>query len=619
MAYHIEFEPVGRRGECPPGETLMDCARQLGVSIVSICGGVGKCQGCKVQVLKGTVSEPTSAETELFSTRQLNESWHLACQTYPKSDCTLYMPPESMTTSQRLQVEGQGISVVLKPAVKAYRVKLPEPTLSDLRSDATRLLDALEKQRRVRSASVDIAVLRDISPNLRLWDWQASVSVREHEIIAVNPPGSRQLGLAVDLGTTKIAGYLVDLKKGDTLAAKGVMNPQVGYGEDIISRIYNAIKSPKASAQLRRLAVSTIQQLAADLCKKAKTKVPEIVDVVIVGNTAMHHLLLGLPVKQMAQPPFLAAIQKALNIKLRDLGLHFAPGAYGHILPNIAGFVGADFVATLLATGALRAKGLTVAMDIGTNTEVALISNGTLTSVSCASGPAFEGGHISHGMRAASGAIERLRISDSAVEYQTIDEAPPVGICGSGIIDAVAQLYLAGVLDEGGRMRREHPRVRVNNNQPEFVLTQEHEERPPITITQHDIREVQLAKAAIRTGIQVLLDTANRSEDEIEQVIIAGAFGTYIDISSAITIGMIPALPLERFHQVGNAAGQGAKQALLSLGKREEAQVIADQVSYIELAAAANFTGTFAQAHYLGKYRIKNGRRERITGEGLGL
>jgi uncharacterized 2Fe-2S/4Fe-4S cluster protein (DUF4445 family) len=316
----------------------------------------------------------------------------------------------------------------------------------------------------------------------------------------------------------------------------------------------------------------------------------------------MHHLLLRLPVAQLAYSPFLPAVSQAQDIKARDLDLDIAPGAYVYLLPNIAGFVGADHVAMLLATEVRQSEGVMVALDIGTNTEVSLIDNGRISTVSCASGPAFEGGHIKHGMRAASGAIERLRIVNDNIQYQTIDDVLPVGLCGSGVLDAMAQLYLAGIVDRGGKMKDGYSRVRTHKKQREFVLVSEKERdgQPAITIAQQDIRELQLAKAAIRTGIQVLLEASGRSEEEISKVIIAGAFGSYIDVSSAVTIGMLPLLPLKCFHQVGNAAGVGAKLALISRSKRAEAQAMASQVHYIELANAPDFMRTFTQATYIG-------------------
>jgi uncharacterized 2Fe-2S/4Fe-4S cluster protein (DUF4445 family) len=613
-AHKIDFEPVGRRGECQSQDSLLECARKLGVGISSICGGKGICHSCRIQVLSGSVSKPTPSELETFSPKELKAGWRLACQTHPRSDIRLHLPAESMTTPQRLQVEGQEVTVSPRPPVRAYHLKLAIPSLKTPRADADNLLKKLNQQYRLNCQKVDIGALRIISEQLRSWQWQCQAAVRNGEVIALLPPQSRPLGLAIDLGTTKIAGYLIDLSDGKTLAAKGVMNPQISHGEDIISRINGAVHSEEKRDQIQRLAAEAIGQLGADFCAEVKANLKEIVEVVVAGNTAMHHLFLGLPVRQLALSPFVPAVSRALDIKARDLNLSFAPGAYVHLLPNLAGFVGADHVAMLLATGVAPKKGPIVALDIGTNTEVSLIYDGNIVSTSCASGPAFEGGHIKYGMRAAAGAIERLQISGAKVSYQTIGDEPPVGICGSGILDALAQLYLAKAVDQGGRLSADHPRVGSQRGQRQFVLVsrEERQGEPAITITQHDIRELQLAKAAIRSGIQVLLETSGVAEKEIKQVIIAGAFGSYINVASAVEIGMLPSLPLNRFIQAGNAAGMGAKLALISTNSREKAQALTSKVRYIELASAPGFERTFMQASYLGQYRIVNGQREKI-------
>jgi uncharacterized 2Fe-2S/4Fe-4S cluster protein (DUF4445 family) len=610
----IDFEPVGRRGKCQRNESLLACAHRLGVGISSICGGKGTCHACKVQILSGSVSQPTPNEHEAFTAQELKEGWRLACQTYPSSAGKLMVPAESMTTPQRLQVEGLEITIPPEPAVQAYHLQLAAPSLSSPQADADRLLQTLNRQHKLHCGRVDIDVLRTLSDHLRSWGWGCQAIVRNDEVIAILPSKSRQLGLAIDLGTTKAAGYLVNLSDGRTLAAKGVMNPQISYGEDIISRINRAVKSPDDGIRLQQLAVEAINGLGAELCAEVSANIEEIVEAVVVGNTAMHHLFLNLTVKQLALSPFVPAVSRAVEVKARDLGLGIAPGAYVHLLPNIAGFVGADHVAMLLATDAWQARETTVALDIGTNTEISLICKGRITATSCASGPAFEGGHIKYGMRAATGAIERLRIDGDKIQYQTIDGAPPIGICGSGILDALSQLYLAKVIDESGRIMNHHPRVRNYKGQREFVLVSKKERKgkPAIAITQHDVRELQLAKAAIRSGIQVLLEASGCAEDDIKQVIIAGAFGTYIDIASAVSIGMLPPLPLNRFRQAGNAAGMGAKLALISRKSRTKAEAIASRVSYIELASIPDFQPTFMQASYLGRYRIIDGRRNKI-------
>jgi len=603
-SFHIEFEPVGRRGQCPVGQSLLDSAQQLGVGLASLCGGHGTCGSCKVQIIDGTLSEPSSAEQQQLSAQEITEGYRLACQAYPTSDCRLRVPEESMSTPQRTQVEGLALSASPEPAVRAYRLDLHPPSLSDLQGDADRLLEALQQQHQVPSPSMDVDVLRGISPQLRSWGWQTQASVRQSEVVAIAPWPGRQLGLAVDVGTTKVAAYLVDLSDGHTLAAEGIMNPQISYGEDVVTRISRVQSSASEGAQMRRLIVEALEKLATQLCQQVDAAMEEIVEAVIVGNTAMHHLLLGLPVDQLARAPFVPAVREALDVKARDVGLHIAPGAYVHLLPNIAAFVGADHVAMLLATEVSHADGLVVALDIGTNTEVCLVSGGKMTSVSCASGPAFEGGHIKHGMRAANGAIERLQLADDTVHYQTINGAPPVGICGSGILDTLAQLHLNGVIDERGRMTDDHPRIRSCEGLREFVIVgeEEREGHQAITITQKDVRELQLATGAIHTGIQVLLEASGCSTDEIAQVVIAGAFGTYIDVSSAKAIGMLPSLPLNRFRQVGNAAGTGARLALISSSKRSEAQAIARSTGYIELAAVPSFMQTFTEALHIRAY-----------------
>ena len=594
----IEFKPLGCRGRVPAGQTLLETARQLGADLISLCGGNGKCGHCKVQILRGEVSPPTASELNSLDEREIHQGFRLACHTYPKSDLIVDVPTESLSTPQRVQVEGQEVSVSLEPPLKAYELELSPPSLTDLRADDERLVEGLKGRHQVDCGRMDDEVLRNLSPELRLNDWKVKATLRGSELIALGHSRSRQLGLALDLGTTKIAGYLLDLETGRTLASKGIMNPQIDYGEDVITRIGYALGSPDKARLMQEVVSNSLNQLAADLSAEQDAGPDEIVETVVVGNTAMHHLLLRLPVKQLARAPYIPAVRHAMDIKARDVGLHISAGAYMHSLPNIAGFVGSDHVSMLLSTECWKADGLILALDIGTNTEICMVCDGELTSVSCASGPAFEGAHIKWGMRASAGAIEHIRLENQRVEYQTIGREAPVGICGSGILDAMAQLYLIGVVDNSGLMREDHPRVRSHQEKQEFVLVDEEERGggPSITITQGDVRELQLAKAAIRTGIRILLQDHGRSEDDIDQIIVAGAFGSYLDLSSAVTIGMLPSIPLDRFRQVGNAAGAGARAALISQSKRKEAQNFSRQIRYIELAGFPGFSDTFMQA-----------------------
>ena len=596
----VDFEPVGRRGKFPPGLSLLEISRRLGVGLLSICGGAGTCGRCMVQILDGKVTSLTSLERKRLSQDEIFENYRLACQIFPLSDLKVRVPPESLSAPQRTQVEGLAISVVPDPAVRSFELKLTPPSLGDLGADGERVIDAL-KGLVDREVYIDIDILRSISTNLRSWRWHLQASVRDGEIISLSQYPTRQLGLAVDIGTTKLAAYILDLGTGRQLASEGMMNPQIAYGEDIISRMALVQKDPDRAELMAELIVEALNGMVGDLCAKISSVPAEIVDMVVVGNTAMHHLMLRLPVEQLALSPYVPAIKGAMDVKARDIGIRIAPGAYLHLLPNIAGFVGSDHVAMLLSTEVWKRDELVLALDIGTNTEVCLSDHGKMTSVSCASGPAFEGAHITHGMRAAAGAIERLRIVDNGVKYHTIGEAEPVGICGSGILDVLAQLYLKGIVDKSGRMQ-DHRMVREIGGEREFVIVGENErDAGAITITQKDVRELQLAKGAIRAGIEILLDEGGRLPDEIDRVVIAGAFGTFIEISSAVAIGMFPSLPLERFEQVGNAAGAGAQLGLISLKKRKEASELAEKIDYIELASVPSFMSMFSKAALLGE------------------
>ena len=601
--FQIEFQPLGVKDRFPAGQSVFDCARQSGIDLVSLCGGAGTCGKCKVQIVAGDVSEPLQSEEETLSAEELSNGYRLACQAYPKSELVLTVPAESLSAPQRLQVEGLETPVTPDPAIQTYDVSLPPPSLSDLRGDDERLLEALERHHGVLCKSIDEEVLRSLSPSLRSLNWEASATVRDAEVISLTPCGGRSLGIAVDLGTTKIAGYLVDLESGITLSAKGIMNPQISYGEDVIARLARAQSSPEDASTLQGKALEALTSLSQELCQEAADTRPEdIKEFVVVGNTAMHHLLLRLPVEQLARAPHVPAVSRATDIKARDLGLPFAQGAYIHLLPNIAGFVGGDHLAMLLAVKARETEGPLLAIDIGTNTEISLVIQGEISSVSCASGPAFEGAHISCGMRAAPGAIDHLRVTGKGIQYHTIHGAKPVGICGSGISDTLAQLFINGIIDKSGRIRGDHPRVRENQKSREFVIISEEERGsgPAITITQEDVRELQLAKAAIWTGIQILLREKGLSDEDLDEVVIAGAFGSYLDISSAIAIGMLPSIPANRFRQVGNAAGMGAKTVLVSRKKRESVQKFVREIHYIELAVAPDFNRTFTQAISLG-------------------
>jgi len=617
MPYQITFQPLGRRATAAEGQTILEAAHDAGVPLASVCGGAGTCGRCQVRLVRGTVSPLGDDEAALLPPGEIAAGYRLACQARVLSDLEMEVPAESLAVAQRLQVAGELPAVPLQPAVRAYTIALPPPSLSDLRADTQRLADALAAstgRSETYPYTFDLAVLRTLPEVLRAQGWQATVDVRNGEVVAVRPPGESPLGAAVDLGTTKIAAYLVDLATGETLAAAGVANPQIVYGEDVMARLAYAMKGEAQARRLQAAASEAVDRLVASLCTSVGRDPAAVSELVLVGNTAMHHLFLGLPVAQLGLAPYVPAVSAALDVKARDLGLHLAPGTVVHLLPNIAGFVGADHVAFLLALGARHSlehgrpltSGLTNAspllgLDIGTNTEVALAHDDKLFSCSTASGPAFEGAHIRHGMHAAGGAIEKVWIEATGVRVATIDGRPAVGICGSGILDAIAALRRAGALNDRGRMQAGHPLVRRGEDGLEVVLVEAAASGTgrDIVVTQEDVSQVQLAKGAIRAGIQVLLDEAGLGTAQLSEVVIAGAFGSYLDPASAVGIGLFPPLPLARFRAVGNAAGAGARLALLSLTQRALAAAIARRVRYVELTVHPRFVDEFARGMLL--------------------
>ena len=606
LQYSVNFQPIGRRVVVGAAETLLGAAQAAGIDIASICGGIGSCNSCKIRLISGNLTAFTLEELAIFTESELNSGNRLACQVSPQSDLTIEIPPESLTAPQRLQIEGQSLEVPIDPAVHPIVLEIPEPSITDLRSDSTRVVDSLILAGKKQPFTFTPPVLEQISPLLRKNHWHLSLAMREGVIISILPASQQLLGVAIDIGTTKLAAYLCDLGTGNILAKAGAMNPQTAYGEDVISRISYSTNTPDGRKILQRRLVETLNQLIHQLCEQANStdqqiSSDQIVEAVVVGNTAMHHLFAGLPVHQLGLSPYVPAVSESLEIDAERLGLKISPGAKIYLPPNIAGYVGADHVAMLLATGIRSSTNPIIALDIGTNTEISLVHDGQIISCSCASGPAFEGAHIQAGMRAAPGAIERVQVIQGELRTQTIDHVSPVGICGSGILDALACMQQMGAIDHRGSFIRSHPLV-LQDNQNQYFLLIDHSKSgtgQDLVITRKDINEIQLAKSAIRTGIEVLLSVAGIQAKEIQEFIIAGAFGTYINIPSAIQIGMFPSLPIDRFKQVGNAAGAGARQMLLSLGQRTIAEKIAKMVKYIELSTYPDFATIFAKSLFI--------------------
>jgi uncharacterized 2Fe-2S/4Fe-4S cluster protein (DUF4445 family) len=582
--YRLHFPQLEREIAARATESVFHNARRGGVRIVGACGGRGTCGSCMVRMVEGEFRRLDVADgtVETRSPRK----WQRACQIVADSDCVIEVAPRSLAPVVRAEIDDptQVEMLPLDAAVHDLELTVAEPTLSDPRSDLDRLNDTAGGVLQ----GIDLAAARRLPGLLRTAGWSLHVRVRDGVVIDVAPAGSRTLGLAVDLGTTNVAGFLVDLRTGARLASLGIENPQSMWGADLISRINYAIRDAAAAEELRVAAVAAIDVLAADMCRSIGAARAEIVDVAVCGNTAMHHLLLGLPVRQLGRAPFVAAVRTSDDVRARDLGLDVAPGAYVHLAPNIGGFVGGDHVTALLATEE-RWQGVRTAlvMDIGTNTEISLIHDGRFLSASCPSGPALEGGHITCGMRAAEGAIERVALRDGRIVVRTIGDEEPVGLCGSGVLDTLSVLLEAGIINARGRIAAGHPDVGEDHGTRYAVLA------PGVHFTQGDVRSVQLAKAAIRVGVELLADEAGLSETDIERCIIAGAFGAYIDLASGVATGLLPDLPRERFEQVGNAAGVGVRRMLASRRARARAAELARACRYVELSSRADFQRRF--------------------------
>jgi len=599
--FTVDMQPVGRRIEIDPGKTVLDASRSAGVGVISLCGGEGWCDSCLIRIASGEVTPPTQSEIDSLGQEQIDKGYRLACQATPLSDVRIDIPPDSLSTPQRLQVEGKDFDIAIAPVVKAIDLELTPPEISDLRADAGRVIAGLAEAG-YPNARIDLPILEILSDLLRKYEWSARFILRENELISVLPVESELFGISVDIGTTKVAVYLVNLSTGQIVEKVGEMNPQIAYGEDIISRISYTRDNEDGLEKLQKAIADTLNKKIQELCKLAGIAQEQIVDSVIVGNTAMHHLFAGLPVGQLVFAPYVPAVNQAVDFRARELGVNMAPGAYIHLLPNIAGYVGADHASVILSTELWKTKETILAIDIGTNTEISLVSKGKISSCSCASGPAFEGAHITHGMRAAPGAIERVQIKDGEIKLFTIDDQDPVGLCGSGILDVVAEMKTADLMNEKGVIKTDSPFTRKDERDLGELLLVPAEKsgnQKDITISRKDVNEIQLAKAAIRAGLEILLAEAGIEANDVDSVLVAGAFGTYISVPNAIEIGMFPDIPLDRFQQVGNAAGMGAVQALISMKYRRLISEVIKDVDYIELTTYEDFQKLYVDSMYL--------------------
>ncbi len=617
----IVFFPYGIREWFKKGVSIFDAAKALGIDLSSLCAGKGTCGKCKVKIEEGMkgLNPLTEQELKHITKEEIEAGYRLACQAIPTTTVSVYVPERSRIGKQRLQTAGLEVPVrQLNPFVRKYFVKLPTPTLHDCRSDEDRLLVTLnEKHGTPINLDLDFEVGVDLASKLRDAEWAVTAVNWKDRIIEIEPENTanRCFGFAVDIGTTKLAGFLMDLNTGKVAAVAARMNPQIPLGEEVMSRItHQMLEGQKGVKELQTAVVSGINEMIEECCEKANVKTNEIYELCFVGNTAMQLCFLGIYGRYVAFAPYPPVLRRGVNIRASRIGLTAHPRANAYFAPIIGGFVGADNVAVILATRMLESDEICMALDIGTNTEIDMGNKDLVLVDSCASGPAFEGMQIKHGMRAATGAIERVSIDPDTLEVniRTIEDKPPVGLCGSALVDAPAELLKAGLIDLTGKfvaeMARETNRLRKGPKGIwEFVLVPQAETGTDtdIIISQGDIRELQKAKAAMRTGAEILMKRLGEerkttiAENDISKLFMAGAFGNYIDPENARTIGMYPELPLDKVEFVGNIAGTGARLCLISKEEREYAEKIATTAKYHELAADKDFHKEYIDALYL--------------------
>lgn len=592
--YKIRVYPDGIEGLVEAETSLLNALERLGVRLETLCGGAGWCGQCLVKA-KGHLSEVSPVETDLISEDKLKEGYRLACQTYIKGDVDVEIPSQTRTYAHRILTTGiKTEDLRINPAVKSYNINLSPPSLDDQRSDLDRIEEAIGFKLEIPG----INMLKDMPEILRENAFNIEVISYYKSLLEIRRSENRSIyGVAIDIGTTTVVVYLLDLRKGE-IDVISAMNPQAKRGADVISRIDYAAKG--GLEELQTSIVEEINSLIDQLCDRQGIENRDIYDVAVVGNTTMMHLFLGISPRYIAVSPYIPVFTKSLMVRASEIGIDINPNGICYILPNIAGYVGADTVGMILATGLYKEDGVRLALDIGTNGEMVLKDGDKIFSCSTAAGPAFEGANITYGMRGSRGAIDHVNIDDGHIIVHVIDDVEPVGICGSGLLDAVAVMLELGLLDETGRIIKPggslfESLVREKNNGLEFLL-EAHNKKIPIN--QRDIRELQLAKGAIRSGIEILLEEAGRTYSDIETIYLAGAFGTYLDPESAIKIGLLPPVPLNKVYSVGNAAGEGAKLALIDVDFREIAEDISRKVRYIELSSRIDFQDKFMDSLY---------------------
>jgi uncharacterized 2Fe-2S/4Fe-4S cluster protein (DUF4445 family) len=597
------FLPSDTRVRVPPGVTLFDAASWNGIAIDSTCGGHGTCKKCKIRILNG--SAPASPlDARAFTPEELRDGWRLACRAEAARDLTVQVPP--LVTRPKAATVGVGRQVILRPAVQKRYLELDEPSLSDQRTDIERVLAALDDL----ELRVDLPVLRSVGRVLRASDYKVTAVVADDVLIDVQAgdTASRLYGLAFDLGTTTVVATLLDLSTAAPLAVASMLSRQQPFGADVISRISAVMMDPAALGRLTRLAHETLAELAADVCAEAGVTASDIVEVALAGNATMTHIALGIDPEPLGVAPFIMSARRFPEVLAADLGLAVHPRARAFVFPAFGAYVGGDVTAGLLAAGMDRDSRTRLFIDIGTNCEIVLGNREWLVGTAAPAGPAFEGASIRCGMRAAEGAIEGVTMTPDGLSLKVIGDAAPAGLCGSGLVDAVAGLVSTGLLDSSGRFVPEPDaaavapglagRLTMLGADRVFVLgwlAAPGDVEHSVFLSQRDVRELQFAKAAISTGWSILLQHAGLRPGDVQQVLLAGSFGSYLSPASAIRLGLVPRLPVLRVVSAGNVAGEGAKMALLSVRERAGALALLEEVRYVELSDRADFNDRFVE------------------------
>ena len=571
----VKFDPDNKLIDLQAGTNLLAAADQSGIYLEGDCAGKGTCGKCRVRIIEGETGTPTEAEKKHLSPSELDTGWVLACQRQVSVDLTVEVPRMKDAHSRKTTLTGGVELLEAEPAIQKMALALERPSVKDQKADLERLLRAAD-QEHLQINPRELAALPALLRNNR---YKVTVAHDDRRIISLEPgdTSDQLFGVAFDIGTTTIVGSLIDLKNATVLAVAAATNPQNVYGADVISRITHASQAEDGLKQLQGKVIDAANQIVRQLLKQSGIARDRVYEITAVGNTTMSHLFMGIDPTYLAPAPFIPAFSRALEVEASQLGLNINPSGKVLFLPNIAGYVGSDTVGVILATNMDRRKDNCAAIDIGTNGELVLAAGGRLMACSTAAGPAFEGAEIKHGMRAAAGAIEAVNYSNGNLEIKTIEDSPACGICGSGLIDAAAALLQAGLIEPTGRFvnPEENPecipkeflgRLRPSQVGYEFVLTPaaESETGEDIVLTQGDLRELQLAKGAIYAGLMILLKEADLKISDLDQVLLAGAFGNYVRKESALTIGLLPAIPPEKIVAVGNAAGDGSRMALAS-------------------------------------------------------